>query len=179
MLKLSVATLSLVSYMVLSFNLVFAAPFALTKIGSLDLGGNTYPEWWYTVANPTFSGTAEENSEVTITVGDDSYKTNSDGSGNWSYNSSLANGDYDIKISQGLNSYSFKLHLGQGLPSSMGGTESSQSTESTSSVPATGYNQIAGIGFGVGLALLASYFYISGDVDRKSLFEKRLINEDR
>jgi len=179
MLKKSVAALSLVTYLVLSFNQVFAAPFALTKIGALDLGGKTYPEWWYTASNPTFYGTADANSEVTVQIGDDSHKTNSDASGNWSYYAALNAGDYDIKVSQGANSYTFKLHLGQGLPANLGGSESSQSTQSTSSVPTTGYNQIAAIGFGMGLALLASYFYISGDVDRKAQFEKRLINEDR
>lgn len=179
MLKYSVTALTLVTYLVLSFTQVFAAPFAVTKIGALDLGGKTYPEWWYTAVNPTFYGTGEENSEVTVQIGEDSYKTNTDGSGNWSYYAALASGDYDIKVTQGGNSYSFMLHLGQGLPANLGGSQSSQSTQSTSSVPTTGYNQIAAIGFGVGLALLASYFYISGDVDRKALFEKRVINEDR
>lgn len=179
MIKIIVSALSLVTYLSLTLSQVSAASFALTKIGALDLGGKTYPEWWYTAVNPTLYGTGEASKEVTILIGSDSHKVTADSLGNWAYYAELTGGDYDIKVSQGSSSYSFKLHLGQGLPANLGGSQSSQTTQSTGSVPLTGYNQIAAIGFGVGLALLASYFYISGDVDKKSLFEKRLLNEDR
>ena len=178
MLKRSAQLFSFLTLVTLLIVQSFAATFAVTKIGALDLGGKTYPEWWYTATNPTFQGTAEASKEVTVMVNSDTHKVTSDGNGNWSYSSALDKGDYDIKISQGSNSYAFKLHLGQGLPENLGGTQTSQSSQTTSSVPTTGYNQIAAIGFGLGLALLASYFYISGDVDRKVLFEKRIIKED-
>lgn len=178
MLKLTLAALSFVSIILISLNTVFAANFAVTKIGAMDLGGATYPEWWYSGTNPTIMGTGDANAEVTIKIDDATDQVISDGAGNWSIATVMPQGDYDLVITQGSSSYSFILHAGQTLPANLGST-TVETSQSTTAVPDTGYNQIAGIGFGLGVALLASYLYISGDTDKKVLFEKRLIKDDK
>jgi len=151
---------------------VFSASLSMTKIGALNTDGKTYPEWWYTGTNPTLVGTAGESSEVSLKLGDDTFTTTADGSGNWSYATALASGDHAIVLSQGSETYAFTLHLGQSFP----GT--SETTESTTGVPVTGFNQVVAITFGAGIALLATYFYIWGDSDKRVRFEKKFIKED-
>jgi len=153
----------------------FGASLSLNKIGSLDLGGNMYSEWWYTGTKPTLYGTAEESSTVTVLVDGTEATTSVDTSGNWTYYLDKDEGDYSIVISQGEESISFILHLGQSVPSDLGSVES---TESTSSVPSTGFNQYIALMFGVGVVLLATYFYTVGDSHKKSVFETRVIKED-
>ena len=150
-----------------------AASLQVTKIGNLDLGGKIYSEWWYTGTSPTFYGTANANSDISVKIGNDTSTVKSDGSGNWSYPTSLANGDYDVSFTQGQEVVSFKLHLGQNMPANIGSTgQTSQST-----TPTTGYDQLVYISLGVGILLLATYFYIVGDPRRKSVFEAKILEE--
>lgn len=164
------------SFLFISFLFIpsfsYSASLSLNKIGSLDLGGNNYTEWWYTGENPIFYGSASPNSEVSVKIGDSTYKVNSDDQGNWSYPAQILKGDYQILITQGNESITFTLHLGQNLPAST----SSPTEEST--VPATGSNQIVSMAMGVGVLLLATYFYISGDPRRRSVFEAKMLKED-
>jgi len=160
-----------------SFNFSFAASLQLQKIGNLDLGGKTYPEWWYTGENPVFYGVSAGDSAVNIKIDDSSFSTTSDSSGNWSYVSQLSNGDHEIEISQGSEKIVFTLHLGQSLPENIGaGTQ--EATASGSSVPSTGFNQYVAISMGVGVVLLATYLYFSSDSKGKRVFENRMIKED-
>ncbi|MFC1624953.1 hypothetical protein ACFL15_01100 [Patescibacteria group bacterium] len=149
------------------------ASLSLNRIGSLDLDGKTYSEWWYTGSKPTFYGTAVESSSVTVSVDGTEATTTADASGNWTYYLNKDPGDYAIVITQGSESYSFTLHLGQSLPNG-----SVESTEATSSVPETGIDQYMALMLGVGIVLLATYFYISGDSNRKAVFETRVLKED-
>ena len=151
----------------------FGATLQLNRIGSLDLGGNMYGEWWYSGSKPTLYGTAENSSAVTVKVDSVEATTNADGSGNWTYYLDKDAGDYVIEIVQGAETISFTLHLGQSLPDG-----SVESTEATSSVPTTGFDQYMALMFGVGVILLATYFYISGDSNKKAVFETRIIKED-
>jgi hypothetical protein len=153
----------------------FSATLSVTKIGNLDLAGKMYTEWWYTASNPTFYGKASPNSEVSIIIGAETFKTMSSSDGSWSYGTSLASGDYDISFAQGQEKITFKLHLGQPLPDNLGssGTQASQST-----TPSTGFDQLVFISLGAGVLLLATYFYIRGDPRRKSVFEARILKED-
>lgn len=153
----------------------YAASLSLNRIGSLDLGGNMYPEWWYTGTKPTFYGTAQESSEVTVSVDGSESNVNADSSGNWTYYLDKDSGDYSIVISQGEASISFVLHLGQSVPEDLGSMESS---ESTSSVPSTGSHQYIALAFGIGVVLLATYFYTASDSSKKSVFETRVLKED-
>jgi hypothetical protein len=155
---------------------VVASDFQLTKIGSVDTAGARYTDWWYTGTRPTLSGTADSNVEIVIDIGEDTYSTSSDGDGNWSYRISLESGDYDITITHANNdSYSFTLHLGQSLPANVGGA---QSTESTSSVPDTGFNQFVGVTLSVGVLLLGLYLYFWGHPKKHLALEKRVIQEE-
>lgn len=154
------------------FSFSFCATLQVTKIGALDLAGKIYSEWWYTGTNPTFYGKASPNSEVTIVVGQNSFKTNSDANGDWSYVSAIQAGDYDINFSQGSEKVAFKLHLGQNLP------DSSAPQVQQSTTPNTGHNQMVALALGGGVLLLATYFYITGDPRRKSIFEAKILKED-
>jgi len=152
---------------------VFSATLSLTKIGALDTAGKNYPEWWYTSTNTTLSGTAADGSQVSVKVNDTVNQVNVT-SGAWSYTLTGESKDYNIEISQGAEKIFFVLHLGQTLPDNISGGSSPQSE----GVPETGYNQIIAISLGVGIILLASYFYFWGDLKKKTVFEARMIRED-
>jgi hypothetical protein len=155
---------------------VYAADFALTRIGALDTGGAMYSDWWYTGVNPTLSGTGEADATITVTVADSSFETTVDGDGNWSIALSLAAGDYAVQLSESAGgSYSFNLHLGQALPADLGST--SEASESTGTVPQTGFNQIIGITMSVGVLLLGFYLYVWGNPKVQAAIEKRLIKD--
>ena len=159
-----------------SFN-SFSAGLQLQKIGSLDLGGKMYPEWWYTGVNPNFVGVSAVSSKVDIKIAENTYSTTSDASGNWSYASTLPAGDYAIEIVQGAEKISFTLHLGQNLPANIG-NGSGESTTSANGVPTTGFNQYLALSLSAGVILLATYFYFSTDSKSKTVFENRMIKED-
>ena len=152
---------------------VFSATLSLTKIGSLDTAGKNYSEWWYTLTNATLSGTAADGSQVSVKVGDVTNVANVT-SGAWSFDLTGESKDYTIEISQGSEKISFVLHLGQTLPDNITAGSSPQ----PEGVPETGYNQIIAISLGVGIVLLASYFYFWGDSRKKPVFEARMIRED-
>jgi hypothetical protein len=149
----------------------FAAAFSLDKIGTLSTNGKMYSEWWYTVANPTLSGMTDAGKEVSIKIDDATFKVTAGSSGAWSYNpTTLTEGDRKIAITAPNGSYSFTLHVGQGLPSTISGTR--QTTQSTGSVPVTGSNQLAGVLMGTGLVALAWYFY---NKNHNGAFEKNAV----
>ena len=170
---------SLVSILLLlsMFRYSFAATLQLHKIGALDLGGKTYPEWWYTGTNPVLYGVSGANSKVDIKIGENSYSVTSDASGAWSYLTVLDKGDYTISISQGAETLSLILHLGQNVPENIGST-ATESTQSATNVPTTGFNQYVALSFSFGVILLATYFYFSTDSKKKSVFENRMIKEE-
>jgi len=170
---------SLVSILLLLtlFRYSFASVLQLNKIGALDLGEKTYPEWWYTGTNPVFYGKAAVSSKVDIKIGDNTFSSTSDTTGAWNYSSTLVAGDYKIVISQGAETLSFTLHLGQSVPASTGST-ATETTQAATTVPTTGFNQYVALSFGFGVILLATYFYFSSDSKRKAVFETRMIKEN-
>ena len=158
------------------FELSFSATLELQKIGTLETEGNNYPEWWYSGASPVLSGVAEPGESISIKVGEGSYAVVLEDSGAWSYPTELEDGDHSITISQGENTISFILHLGQTMPVS--GSTSDETGESTSSVPVTGFNQFVALSFGLGIILLATYFYFASESNGKKVFETRMLKED-
>lgn len=158
------------------FKFSFSAALELQKIGALETEGNIYPEWWYNGTSPVLSGVAEPGESISIKVGDDSYAVVPEDSGAWSYPTELGDGDHSITISQGEAIISFILHLGQTMPVS--GTTSDETAESTSSVPVTGFNQFVALSFGLGIILLATYFYFASESNGKKVFETRMLKED-
>lgn len=159
------------------FRYSFAATLQLTKIGALDLGGKTYPEWWYTGTNPTFYGNATSTAKVDIKIGESVFSTTSDAAGAWSYAATLSSGEHKIEITQGAEKISLTLHLGENVPANAGST-ATESTQAATTVPITGFNQYVAISFSFGVILLATYFYFSSDSKRKSVFETRMIKEE-
>jgi len=143
----------------LSVSAVFAADLSLTNIGALATSGKTYSEWWYTGTLPLLKGTAESSSDVTVTINDEQFSTSADDSGAWSfYSEKLIEGEHSVSIGSGDQTYSFTLHLGQGLPSDLGAT--SETTQSTV-VPATGTGQLVALVAGISAIVLGWYFYSS------------------
>ncbi|MBD3366341.1 hypothetical protein GF360_03315 [candidate division WWE3 bacterium] len=154
------ACLTLIAFLV-SFNLFFAlaADLSLTKIGALDTSGKSYTEWWYTGTKPVLEGVAEASSEVVVSVDGESSTVTADGSGVWTfYSESLTEGDYEISISSGDETYAFTLHLGQGVPSDLGSTSETTSTTG-SAVPETGVGQLLALVGGVSALVLGWYLY--------------------
>ncbi|HNU76262.1 MAG TPA: hypothetical protein PKL88_00925 [bacterium] len=159
------------------FSNVFAASLSLLKIGALDTGGKSYPEWWYVGTGPVLSGMATPGSDVSVKIGENSYTTTPDASGNWSYSATLEKGDYPIEISQSGEKISFTLHMGQDMAAT-GDTQPSDTTPGATAVPETGYNQYVAFSFGIGIILLATYFYFSSDNKKNIVFESRVLKED-
>ncbi|MBP7785665.1 hypothetical protein KA062_00130 [Patescibacteria group bacterium] len=159
------------------FSNVFAASLSLLKIGALDTGGKSYPEWWYVGTGPVLSGMATPGSDVSVKIGENSYTTTPDASGNWSYSATLEKGDYPIEISQSGEKISFTLHMGQDMAAT-GATQPSDTTPGATAVPETGYNQYVAFSFGIGIILLATYFYFSSDNKKNIVFESRVLKED-
>ncbi|HLD51099.1 hypothetical protein A3K34_01755 [candidate division WWE3 bacterium RIFOXYC1_FULL_40_10] len=154
----------------------FAADFALTKIGAMDLGGKMYSEWWYTGTFPTFFGTGTPDATIVLTMQGDSYQTKVNSSGDWSYSTNLPKGDFPIELVQDTQKISFTLHLGQSVPTTTPATTTTP--ETTSTVPDTGIDQIASIAFASGIILLAGYFYFWGDTRRHTSFEQKIIKDN-
>jgi hypothetical protein len=89
----------------------------------------------------------------------------------------LETGDYPIEISQGEEKISFTLHMGQNMAPT-GATQPSETEPGSAPVPDTGYNQYVAFSFGIGIILLATYFYFSSDNKKNTVFESRVLKED-
>ena len=157
---------------------LYAASLSLTHIGGLVTNGSTYSEWWYTGTNPLLKGTAGEGAEVVISIGSEEHTVTADSGGYWSYQTSLATEDYTIAINSGGEGYSFTLHAGQSM-SSDSVTATTETTQSTTAVPPTGYNQIAGILGGSTLALAGVYAYLQGRKSTKKAYAKEVLKSLR
>ena len=91
---------------------LFAAGFQLKTVGSLDVEGVTYTQLWYSSGNVTFTGTALENAQVTATIDGTSETVTADASGNWSYTTSLADGDHQVSFTSNESTLAFTLTIG-------------------------------------------------------------------
>jgi hypothetical protein len=165
------------SIAVLLFSYTFAGTLSLLKIGALDTGGKTYPEWWYKGTSPVLSGMAAVGTDVTVKIGETAVTVTPDTTGAWTYATNLQNGDYVIQISQQPDTISFTLHLGQDMTAGTG-TQPSATQPGEPVVPDTGFNQYVAASFGLGIILLATYFYFSTDGKKKTVFESRVLKED-
>ena len=111
--KKFLSILAVLLLFIFSAELVRAGGFYLTSIGSLDVEGTAYPQYWYTGSSPVISGVAPASTVVTVEVDGTSATTTSDASGNWSYTTSIGEGDHTIKLSAtGVNAYTFTLTIG-------------------------------------------------------------------
>jgi hypothetical protein len=155
-------------FTVLSFcRVATAADFSLAYIGAMATGGAVYDEWWYTGSNPTFVGTAGEGATVMYDIDGDTGSFVADSDGNWSYNAGLSGGDVWVSFSSEGESVGFTLHLGQDVPGS---------TESTGSVPDTGSYQALLVSISVSAVAAGVYLWINSPKDKKSSFEKNIVD---
>jgi hypothetical protein len=153
-------------------NVAHAGNNILTKIGTMDLAGNAYAEWWYTSENPMLGGVAAADSAVTVGIDGTDSEVTADSSGNWTYTpTTLTSGDHTMVITTGGETYSFTLHTGQELPDTIIAASGDESD-----VPATGSNQILGIVVSVTLfgAALAAFLKTS---NINYAFEKRILKD--
>lgn len=162
---------------VLLFSYSFAGTLSLFKIGALDTGGKTYPEWWYKGTSPVLSGMASVGSDLAIKIGEITATVKPGADGAWTYATNLETGDYEIKITQEPDTISFTLHLGQDMATGVT-TQPSATQPGDPVVPDTGFNQYVAASFGLGIILLSTYFYFSADSKKKTVFESRVLKED-
>lgn len=174
MLKRILSVLILGAFVAFS-NSAFAASLTLTKIGALDTGGNTYPQWWYTASSPVFAGTADAGATVNVTINGSSDAVTADSSGNWTYASSLGEGDHNIMFESGGVSYSFLLSITPTLPESFTSNTTTETSQSTVPVPDTGMNHIAGFVVAVSAIALGTYFYDRKNTNKE--FENRILKD--
>ena len=93
---------------------VTASGFYIQTIGSMDVQGSAYPQYWYSTPNPTITGMAPASSTITVTVDGASTTTTSDASGVWSHAVTAAEGDHSVTLAtDASNSYSFTLTIGE------------------------------------------------------------------
>lgn len=173
-LRLTIATLSLAILFLLPVSQ--AASLSLTSIGALNTNGSMYSEWWYTGSNPLLKGSADSGQKVTINIDGKSHEVTADSSGMWSYQTSMGSGDYTVSVAAGTQSYGFTLHLGQSLPDSVAAGSNSETTQSTGSVPTTGYPQAAGLAISVGLLSAGLYAYLKARKNTKKAYVKSVLD---
>lgn len=148
----------------------------LDNIGALSTGGARYVDWWYTLTNPTLRGTAEADAQVSVNIMGNIETVKADSSGNWIYNTSLDQGDYEIGLVSGSDSYYFTLHTGQNVPADLGVSTTPQSTASAttgpSEVPTTGSQQLLVITAALALTSYGYYLKKNGREKALATFEK-------
>jgi LPXTG-motif cell wall-anchored protein len=173
--RLTATLLSLLVAITFTTGFALADTLTLTKIGSFDLGGKKYPEWWYSGTNPTFYGKADNSVNVELTFKDKKYETQSDIYGDWYIPTAMDKGDYNIEITSGDASYNFTLHVGQDYSAT---TTATQASSSTTSVPSTGAEQTTALTLGLGVSLLALYLYFFDANKKHKIFEKKIVSDN-
>ena len=101
---------------------VSAGGFYLTKIGAMDVEGTAYPKYWYSGNNISFIGVAPANAVVSVNVDGTAATATADATGNWSYATTLEDGEHAIVLStEAVSPYSFTLAINQDMPEGIGG----------------------------------------------------------
>lgn len=98
---------------------VLASGFQVKTVGALNVEGITYNHLWYTDGNVTFSGVALQNAQITATMDGNNQTATADASGNWSYSTTLTNGDHSISFASDGSTVSFTLTIGE-VPADIG-----------------------------------------------------------
>jgi hypothetical protein len=93
---------------------IIASGFQLKTIGSLNVDGITISQIWYTNgSNLNFTGIALENADVTANIDGVSATVTADASGNWSYTTSLTDGDHAVSFTSNDSNIAFTLTIGE------------------------------------------------------------------
>ena len=100
---------------------ISASGFYIETIGSLDVQGSAYPQYWYTGTNPTITGKAPANASITATIDGTTQTVAADAAGTWSVVTSISEGDHTITLStESITPYTFTLTIGA-APDGVGG----------------------------------------------------------
>lgn len=101
--------------MALLFPLVIhASGFQLKTIGNLNVSGVNLSQIWYTNGNNLgFTGLALENAAVIANIDGTAATVNADAAGNWSYMTSLSEGDHQINFTSNESTIAFTLTIGE------------------------------------------------------------------
>ena len=100
---------------------VRASGFYLSSIGSLDVSGTSYPQYWYTSANPILTGVAPVGATVSVTVDGVADTAIAGSDGTWVYQTVVSEGDHPVTLStETSGTYSFTLTIGV-APEGIGG----------------------------------------------------------
>lgn len=172
-------SLIVLASLVLVIPYLLAASLSLTQIGSLSTGGAMYSEWWYTETNPSLTGMAEAGASVAIDIDGTVTNVTADSSGTWTTTTTMDASDHAVKLTSGSETYSFTLHAGQDFP---GDTTTSTTTttatqQSTSTVPSTGFNQLAGVLLSTTSLALAFVTYLNGKSMKKEAYAKTVLKK--
>lgn len=152
--KLRLSILMLLAVFVLAVP-VFASGFQLTSIGSLSVEGTQLSHYWYSSEGVTFSGVTSAGTEVTADIDGVTGNAGVGAEGNWSYSTTLAEGDHNVSFASNGSTISFVLTIGS-MPESTG-SGSGIPTTTTPTVGTMGPTLLLLVGGGV--AVMAGLFF--------------------
>lgn len=90
----------------------FAATLQLYSIGNSVVTGKTFTTFTHTGENPTFTGSASANTQVSIALNAATNRVTSDSTGAWVFRpTTLLAGTHDVLISAGSESKAFSLTI--------------------------------------------------------------------
>lgn len=127
---------------------VNASGFTVRTVGGLNVDGLVYTHLWYTKTSVTFTGGTLPNTVVTATVDGAAATATSDATGNWTYSTTLTDGDHTVSLSSIASTVSFTLTIGP-VPSGVGGLPTTQAPTVGNAIPT-----LVLVSIGAGLLLL-------------------------
>ena len=127
--------------------LCLASGFQLKTIGAMNVDGVIYDQLWYSSGKVTFTGIALAGAEVTVIIDGTSAAVTADESGNWSYSTTLVDGDHAVSFTSNESTISLTLTIGE-VPADVG-------TLPTAETPTAGVIEPTIIIGGLGLLLLS------------------------
>lgn len=125
-----------IAFLLLIQSSALVAALTLDKIGTSTVVG-TISSWTYYGKNPTFVGTTDPSTAVSITYDGQNQSATADGLGNWSYTPTTLdeNGSYPVTLNSAGNTISFTLNLTTASTSASTTTTSTTTTSTTSGQP--------------------------------------------
>jgi hypothetical protein len=85
----------------------------------MSVDGVTYDHLWYSSGSVTFTGIGLASAEVTATINSVSETVTADTAGDWSYSTTLADGDHVVSFTSSESTISFTLTIGE-VPADVG-----------------------------------------------------------
>ena len=108
----------------------FAQVFQLNTIGTVNVAGTSFSQFWYTGTNVSLTGNTSAGSSVSVSVDSSVNSATVDESGNWSYATTLTEGDHQVSLTSAGETINFTLTIGS--------TQPSTTTTGTATTPVSG-----------------------------------------